>query len=115
MNTFDSLFLWFLTATVRGSLLAAAVIAIGFALRGRMPARWRYAMWLPVLVVLAAPRLPQSRWSAESWLVSPIANVNQAASAGGDGLANEQFVGPGVADAQILPVPEKGIAWRRGA
>ena len=68
MNTLDSLFDWFFTATVRGALLTLAVLALQAALRGWMPARWRYALWLPVIFVLASPVLPQSRWSLENWV-----------------------------------------------
>jgi bla regulator protein BlaR1 len=61
-------FFWITAATIRGSLIALAVLALQIALRGRMPARWRYALWLPVIFVLASPILPQSRWSAENRL-----------------------------------------------
>jgi beta-lactamase regulating signal transducer with metallopeptidase domain len=53
MNTLDVLFSWFTVATVRGTLLALGVLALQAVLRGRMPARWRYALWLPVVFVLA--------------------------------------------------------------
>ena len=42
------------------------MLALQAALRGRLPARWRYALWLPVVFALAAPWLPQSRWSLEN-------------------------------------------------
>src|SRR6185369_15528530 len=69
MNTIDSFFVWFLSATIRASLLALAVLALQAALRKRLAARWRYALWLPVVLVLVAPQLPQSRWSAENYVV----------------------------------------------
>ncbi len=68
MNTLDSLFAWFVSATLRASALAVAVLILQMLLRRRLPARWRYALWLPVVVVLVAPRLPESRWSVENYL-----------------------------------------------
>ncbi len=78
MNTLDLLFSWFIFATVRGTLLALGVLALQAALRGRMPARWRYALWLPVVLVLAAPWLPQSRWSLENRFAPAVARVEPA-------------------------------------
>jgi len=75
MNTLDSLFTWFLTATIRASLLALAVLALQVALRRRLAARWRYALWLPVVLVLVAPQLPESRWSAENYMTVKAAPI----------------------------------------
>lgn len=66
MNTLHSLFSWILDASLRASLLAGAVLCFQAALRGHLSARWRYAMWLPVLLVLVLPVLPASRWSVET-------------------------------------------------
>lgn len=66
MNTLHSLFDWTLEASLRASLLAVTVVLIQVALRKRIPARWRYALWLPVLLVVVLPVLPESRWSAEN-------------------------------------------------
>ncbi len=57
---------WLLAASARASLLTAAVFIIQFLLQYRVPARWRYAMWIPVLVVLLAPSFPESEWSVHS-------------------------------------------------
>ncbi|MBL9142349.1 MAG: peptidyl-prolyl cis-trans isomerase [Verrucomicrobiaceae bacterium] len=70
MNTLHSLFSWIVDTSLRASLLAGAVLCFQAAMRGHLSARWRYAMWLPVLFVLVAPVLPESRWSAEAWLAS---------------------------------------------
>jgi beta-lactamase regulating signal transducer with metallopeptidase domain len=72
MNTLHSLFTWTLDTSLRASLLAGAVMLIQLALRGHISARWRYALWLPVLFVLLAPVLPQSRWSVESILAPEV-------------------------------------------
>jgi len=57
---------WLLAASARASLLTAAVLIIQFLLQYRVPARWRYAMWIPVFVVLLAPSFPESHWSVHS-------------------------------------------------
>ena len=80
MNTLHSLFNWTLDVSLRASLLAGAVLCIQAALRGRISARWRYAMWLPVLFVLVAPVLPESRWSAEQMFAPQVTDVVTADS-----------------------------------
>ncbi len=75
MNTLDALFSWFLATTVRGALLALVVLALRAALRRRLPARWRYASWLPMILVFVAPSLPQTRWSLENCFVRPAPPV----------------------------------------
>jgi beta-lactamase regulating signal transducer with metallopeptidase domain len=57
---------WLFAASARASLLTAAVFIIQSLLRYRVPARWRYAMWIPVLVVLLVPSFPESKWSVHS-------------------------------------------------
>lgn len=66
MNIADELFSWFLEASMRGTALAFMVLFIQWMLRGRMPAKWRYALWTPVILVLAAPSLPHSGLSLEN-------------------------------------------------
>lgn len=68
MNTLGLLFQWIISASIQASLLAVAVLLVQFALRDLISARGRYALWLPVLVVLVMPVLPQSHWSAENIL-----------------------------------------------
>ncbi len=69
MNTLDLIFDWLLQASLRASLLTVAVLLIQRMLRRHLSARWQYALWLPVLIVLLMPTLVESRWSAESLLV----------------------------------------------
>ncbi len=76
MNTLHSVFNWTLDVSLRASLLAGTVLLIQTALRGRISARWRYALWLPVLFVLVVPVLPESRWSVENVFVVPAMEAN---------------------------------------
>ncbi len=66
METLAHLFDWLLTASARASLLSVVVLGLQVLLRHRVPARWRYALWLPVLLVLLTPAFPESQWSVGS-------------------------------------------------
>ena len=66
METLAHLFDWLLTASARASLLSVVVLGVQVMLRHRVPARWRYALWLPVLLVLLTPAFPESPWSVGS-------------------------------------------------
>ena len=57
------LFDWLLWTTIQAALLFCLIILVQLILRGRLPIRWHYFLWLLLLVRLAAPRLPQSRFS----------------------------------------------------
>ncbi len=66
METLAHLFDWLLTASARASLLSVVVLGLQVLLRHRVTARWRYALWLPVLLVLLTPAFPESQWSVGS-------------------------------------------------
>ncbi|MBL9182576.1 MAG: hypothetical protein JNN17_10570 [Verrucomicrobiaceae bacterium] len=69
MNTLTTFFDWLLTASFRASVLTLVVLGVQLIFRKQLGARARYALWLPVLVVLLTPVLPQSRWSIENLFV----------------------------------------------
>ncbi len=71
MNTLTQLFDWLLAASLRASLLTLATLLVQAALSRHLTARMRYALWLPVLIVLLMPVLPQSRWSIEHVFQAP--------------------------------------------
>lgn len=64
MHTLTTFFDWLLTASQRASVLTLGVWLMQSMLQRHLSPRWRYALWLPVLVVLLMPVLPESRWSA---------------------------------------------------
>jgi bla regulator protein BlaR1 len=110
MNTLDLLFSWFLTATVRGAILAIAVLALQTALRRWIPARWLYALWLPVVIVLVTPYLPHSRWSLQNLFVSPA--QHQVLPAAPE--TNSDFqVGSAPAAAPLASPALPSFDWRR--
>lgn len=71
MNTLTHIFDWLLAASLRASLLTAATLLIQAALHRHLSARMRYALWLPTLIVLLMPVLPESRWSLEQVFQAP--------------------------------------------
>jgi len=71
MNTLTQLFDWLLAASLRASLLTLATLLIQAALHRQLGARMRYALWLPVLIVLLMPVFPQSQWSIEHVFKTP--------------------------------------------
>jgi beta-lactamase regulating signal transducer with metallopeptidase domain len=76
MNSIETSFDWFLSATARGSLMALAVLLVQAALGRKLAAVWRHALWLPVLFVLGSPVLPESPLSLENrWSEAPVATV----------------------------------------
>lgn len=120
MQTLHALFDWMLDVSLRASLLSVAVILIQLALRGHLPARWRYALWLPVLLVLILPVLPESRWSAENLVVERVP-VSLAPAAFGTSLeATTVSAAPAVAEQTIEARPSMGwkdiagCAWLAG-
>ncbi|MGB3119967.1 MAG: M56 family metallopeptidase [Verrucomicrobiales bacterium] len=66
MTTLTLLFDWLTAASLRASLLTAAVLLLQATLQKHLTPRMRYALWLPVLAVLLMPAFPQSRWSVET-------------------------------------------------
>lgn len=66
MNTLHTIFDWLIAASLRASALTLLVFVIQWVLQRHISPRWRYSLWLPVLIVLLAPVLPESRWSIES-------------------------------------------------
>lgn len=66
MNMLHAIFDWLIAASLRASALTLLVFTLQWLLQRHLSPRWRYALWLPVLIVLLAPVLPESRWSIES-------------------------------------------------
>lgn len=58
---------WVWETTWQASLLALLVFAVQLAFGRRLTARWRYALWLLVLLRLVLPVLPESRTSIYNW------------------------------------------------
>ena len=71
----SSIFSWVLAATLRASLLVLVTLLLQRLLRSRLTAKWKYAIWTPVLVAIlipAQPLLPHLEW--------PVASESRTAS-----------------------------------
>ncbi|MBK8092405.1 MAG: hypothetical protein IPK32_10635 [Verrucomicrobiaceae bacterium] len=66
MHSLIPFFDWLVTASLRASVLMVGVCLVQFVLQKHLSPRWRYALWLPVLIVLLMPIQPESRWSVAS-------------------------------------------------
>jgi bla regulator protein BlaR1 len=59
MNLLDNAFEWVISTTLRGSVVALAILAIQMMLRPWLPANWRHTLWLPLLLVMVMPFVPE--------------------------------------------------------
>lgn len=104
MNTLMLIFDWMLAASARASVLAVVVLVTHAVLRHRAPARWRYALWLPVFIVLLTPVFPESSWSVSS--ITHLGPVKQAVLPVMEQsvpLPSQSFPSQGVAKSAPLP------------
>jgi len=64
MNAIDSVFLpafrWVLESSLQASVVVLLILAVQGVLRGRLPVRWHYGLWLVLIVRLLAPVAPES-------------------------------------------------------
>ena len=67
MNPLESMLEWLLAATLRASALAVIILGIQLLLRRWLPAQWRYALWLPMVLVLVLPALPAVPFGLFPW------------------------------------------------
>ncbi len=108
MNTLDSFIPWLLSASLRASVLALAVLGLQFAFSRWLPARWRHALWLPVVLVLLVPVLPATRFSVENGFLSKPVIVQAVAQS-----AEAQSAAVQEAFAEIPAVAEPA-SWQPG-
>lgn len=58
MNALETIVEWLTAASLRASVLALAILTLQALLWRWLPAQWRHALWLPMLLALALPVLP---------------------------------------------------------
>lgn len=117
MDTLTALFEWVLDVSARASLLTVAVLLIQAALRHSVSARWRYSLWLPVLIVLLMPVFPESSWSVSSITRMVPAPGSQTTVLGPEGVVNTTTVAARTPE-QIVPLSGwqvLAVAWLTGA
>lgn len=105
MNTLTTFFDWLLTASFRASVLTLVVFGVQLIFRKQLGARARYALWLPVLIVLLTPVLPQSRWSIENLFVKAPQAVSMPQTAPSAQMAVSLPL------IEITNPPPKAIDW----
>ncbi|MFH1717710.1 MAG: M56 family metallopeptidase, partial [Planctomycetota bacterium] len=59
---------WLLRTTLQAALLLCLILLIQVILRGRLPIRWQYCLWLLLLIRMATPWLPESKISIFNWV-----------------------------------------------
>ncbi|MFT5107177.1 MAG: beta-lactamase regulating signal transducer with metallopeptidase domain [Pseudoalteromonas tetraodonis] len=100
MNTIDTLLDWVAAGSLRASVLVLAVLAVQWVAKNRLPSRWRYALWLPVLAALLLPSLPVlpswMKWSPQRAPVEIAARPSEVES--GKTLAMATDFAPVAAD-----------------
>ncbi|MCW1914862.1 M56 family metallopeptidase [Luteolibacter sp. GHJ8] len=58
MSVLESLFDWLLATTLRASALAVVIMGLQLLVRRWLPPQWRYALWMPLVLVLVLPVVP---------------------------------------------------------
>jgi len=68
-----------LEASIAASILALLVLLVQFTLRSRLTPAWRFALWLPVLLRLLLPYVPESPasiFNLPQWIPTQVPAVN---------------------------------------
>ena len=117
MNTLDPLFDWLLATTLRASVLALVILGIQAMLRRWLPAHWRHALWLPVLLVLVLPVLPAVPFglfprSADATMIAVEPSLASEANAA---LDENTVATPAVPQQSGARVNLFAIGWLAGA
>ena len=73
LHDLEALFAWLLASSWQASVLALFVLVIQRLLGARLNPRWRYALWLLVLLRLVLPALPESALSLFQFAPPPPA------------------------------------------
>ncbi|MCK4627464.1 MAG: tetratricopeptide repeat protein [Sedimentisphaerales bacterium] len=75
METLNPFFEWLLKTSLQASLLIGLILLLQILLRSRLPVRWRYSLWLVLLIRLALPWAPQSSVSLFNLLPRDIGSL----------------------------------------
>ncbi len=117
MNSLESVLEWLLAATLRASALAVITLGIQMLLRRWLPAQWRYALWLPMLLVLVLPALPAVPFGLFPWKSAESVVVSASAPTLSDATASEagNVSSTAVWKSPVTAVNPFAIAWLIGA
>jgi bla regulator protein BlaR1 len=62
---------WLLRASWQAGVLAVLILLIQWLAGSRLSARWRYNLWMLVVLRLVLPVLPATHWSVHNWVGLP--------------------------------------------
>jgi bla regulator protein BlaR1 len=115
MNLLDNAFEWVISTTLRGSVVALAILAIQMLLRPWLPANWRHTLWLPLLLVMVMPFVPEL---PVHLMPAPQAEVAAAPATVVEAIGTTTEVNEGPVMAAAPPAPENAsvlpILWLAG-
>jgi bla regulator protein BlaR1 len=74
---------WLEETSVQAGLLVLLILAVRAILRDRLAPRWRYSLWLVLVVRLALPWAPQSGWSVYNLVPKGLGSSVDPERAGG--------------------------------
>jgi len=77
LHALESAFAWMVEASWQASVLAALVLLLQWALRGRLNPRWHHALWLLVVARLILPIQPESALSLFQFAPAPPPAIEQ--------------------------------------
>ena len=108
---------WLLAATLRASALAVITLGIQQLLRRWLPAQWRYALWLPMLLVLVLPALPAVPFGLFAWKSpeSLVATAPALTISNTTASEAENASATAVVRSKVSAVNPFAIAWLVGA
>lgn len=115
MNSLEIVLEWLLVATVRASALAAIILVCQRLMRSQMSAQWRYALWLPMLLVLVLPVLPAAPFGMFPWKSTESVTVERRDFANEDVLVVGKSSAITAAGAQEAAVNPFAVTWLIGA
>ena len=134
IESISTAFEWVTAATVQGGLLVVVILLLNLLLRDRLTARWRYCLWLLLIVRIVLPVSPPAPFSMFNLLrmptaesvakigeitapplltpLEPAAETEQSARAS-DGLSEAATISPIPADIDSMSL--FSIVWLVGA
>src|SRR5882762_6214892 len=71
---------WLLRASWQAGVLAILILVIQWLAGSRLSARWRYNLWMLVVLRLVLPAVPATHWSVHNWIALPHKNAPAAAT-----------------------------------
>src|SRR5205814_5258917 len=110
---------WLLRASWQAGVLAILILVIQWIAGSRLSARWRYNLWMLVVLRLVLPAVPATHWSVHNWIALPHKTVpalpnrvEKAVDAKFEGvvLQSEPILVPTAAPRVISVEPQK--SWK---